>query len=151
LVVALTRAAGLSGSDTELSKAEMMKLAESVLNRGDAARGERIFRSQQQSCATCHAIGGVGGHVGPDLTSIGASAQLDYLIESVYYPNKEIKDGFHSTLIETRDGEELAGIKCARTTANWSCARRRPGGDHRQKPDRQPQSGRFAHAIGADR
>jgi putative heme-binding domain-containing protein len=110
LVVALTRAAGLSGSEAELSKREIMKLAESVLNGGDAARGERIYRSQQQSCATCHAIGGVGGHVGPDLTSIGASAQLDYLIESVYYPNKEIKDGFHSVLVETRDGEEMAGI-----------------------------------------
>jgi putative heme-binding domain-containing protein len=110
LVVALTRAAGLSGGEAELSKGEIMKLAEAVLNGGDAARGERIFRTQQQSCATCHAIGGVGGHVGPDLTSIGASAQLDYLIESVYYPNKEIKDGFHSCLVETRDGEEMAGI-----------------------------------------
>ena len=87
-----------------------MKLAESVLNHGDAARGERLFRSQQQSCVTCHAIGGVGGHVGPDLTSIGASVQVDYLIESVYYPNKQIKDGFQSCLIETRDGEEMAGI-----------------------------------------
>jgi len=110
LVVALTRAAGLSGGETELSKGEIMKLAEAVLNHGDAARGERIFRTQQQSCVTCHAIGGVGGHVGPDLTSIGASAQVDYLIESVYYPNKEIKDGFHASLVETRDGEEMAGI-----------------------------------------
>jgi len=110
LVVALIRAAGLQGGEAELSKAELMKMAESVRKNGDAARGERIFRSQQQSCATCHAIGGVGGHVGPDLTSIGASAQLDYLIDSVYYPNKEIKDGFQSCLIETRDGEELAGI-----------------------------------------
>jgi putative heme-binding domain-containing protein len=110
LVVALNRAGGLSGSDTELTKSEMMKLVETVLNHGDPARGERIFRSQQQSCATCHAIGGVGGHVGPDLTSIGASSPLDYLIESVYYPNKQIKDGYHSTLVETKEGEEMSGI-----------------------------------------
>jgi putative heme-binding domain-containing protein len=110
LVLALTRAAGWQGGETELSKAEMTKLAESVRSVGDPARGERIFRSQQQNCATCHAIGGVGGHVGPDLTSLGASAQVDYLIESVYYPNKQIKDGFQSCLVETRAGEELAGI-----------------------------------------
>jgi putative heme-binding domain-containing protein len=110
LVVALTRASGLQGAEAELSKAEIMKLAESVLNNGDPARGERIFRTPQQSCITCHAIGGVGGHVGPDLSSIGASAQVDYLIDSVYYPNKEIKDGFQSCLLETRDGEEVAGI-----------------------------------------
>jgi len=110
LVLALTRAAGLQGGEVELSKTEIAKLADSALAQGDAARGERIFRTQQQSCATCHAIGGVGGHVGPDLTSIGASAQPDYLIESVYYPNKQIKDGFQSCLVETREGEEMAGI-----------------------------------------
>jgi len=110
LVLALNRAAGLSGTEAELSKADITKLVEAAQKRGDPVRGERIFRSQQQSCATCHAIGGVGGHVGPDLTSIGASAQVDYLIESVYYPNKEIKDGFQSCLIETRDGEEMSGI-----------------------------------------
>ncbi len=110
LVVALTRAAGLQGGDAELNKLEIMRLAENVLNHGDPARGERLFRSQQQSCATCHAIGGVGGHVGPDLTSIGASAQPDYLIESVYYPNKEIKDGYQSVQVTTHDGEDTAGI-----------------------------------------
>ncbi|HZV35937.1 MAG TPA: hypothetical protein VFB72_15280, partial [Verrucomicrobiae bacterium] len=51
-----------------------------------------------------------GGKVGPDLTSIGASAQPDYLVESVIYPNRKIKEGYHSVLVETKDGEELAGI-----------------------------------------
>jgi len=58
----------------------------------------------------CHAIGGVGGKVGPDLTSIGASAPMDYLVESVFYPNRKIKEGYHSTMIETKDGAEFAGI-----------------------------------------
>ncbi|HZM03373.1 MAG TPA: PVC-type heme-binding CxxCH protein [Candidatus Saccharimonadales bacterium] len=110
LIVALTRAAGLEGKESTLTSAEIAKLGEAVLKRGKAARGERVFRRPQQSCTTCHSIGGIGGKVGPDLTSIGASSPLDYLIESVLYPNKEIKDGFHSYLIETTDGEELSGI-----------------------------------------
>jgi putative heme-binding domain-containing protein len=110
LVVALTRAAGLQGKEATLTHGEILKLAEGVAKRGNAARGERIFRSAQQSCTSCHSVGGVGGQVGPDLTSIGASSQLDYLIESVLYPNKEIKDGYHSYLIETTDDENLAGI-----------------------------------------
>jgi putative heme-binding domain-containing protein len=110
LVVALTRAAGLQGKESTLTKEEIAKLADAVLKRGNAARGERIFRRPQQSCTSCHSVGGVGGQVGPDLTSIGASSQLDYLIESVLYPNKEIKDGFHSYLIETTDDEDLTGI-----------------------------------------
>jgi putative heme-binding domain-containing protein len=110
LVVALTRAAGLQGAEAALTPAEVKKLGETVLKSGDAARGERIFRRPQQSCASCHSIGGVGGKVGPDLTSIGASAPIDYLIDSVLYPNKDIKDGYQSYLIETTDGDELSGI-----------------------------------------
>jgi putative heme-binding domain-containing protein len=110
LVVALTRAAGLHGGETTLTAAEIKKLGEMALKSGDPIRGERIFRSPQQSCVTCHSIGGVGGKVGPDLTSVGTSSPIDYLVESVLYPNKEIKDGFQAYLIETTDGEELSGI-----------------------------------------
>ncbi|HEY3915547.1 MAG TPA: PVC-type heme-binding CxxCH protein [Verrucomicrobiae bacterium] len=110
LILALTRAAGLQGHDTELTRKEMTRLVDAVAKNGDPARGERIFRSSQQNCISCHAIGGVGGHVGPDLTSIGASAQPDYLIDSVLYPNKDIKEGFQAFLIDTKDGEATAGI-----------------------------------------
>lgn len=110
LVVALTRAAALQGSETTLTAAEVKKLAEAVLSHGDAARGERIFRSAQQSCMSCHSIGGVGAKVGPDLTSVGASSPIDYLITSVLYPNKDIKDGYQAYLIETTDDEQLSGI-----------------------------------------
>jgi putative heme-binding domain-containing protein len=110
LLMALNRAAGLQGKETTLTAAEIKKLGASALSSGDATRGERIFRRSQQSCLSCHSIGGVGGHVGPDLTSIGASSPIDYLIESVLYPNKEIKDGFQAYAIETSDGETYSGI-----------------------------------------
>jgi putative heme-binding domain-containing protein len=110
LVLALTRSAGLQGRETELTKLEMTRLVEAVAKHGDPARGERIFRRPQQNCLSCHAIGGVGGHVGPDLTSVGASAQPDYLIDSVLYPNKDIKEGFQAFLIDTKDGDAVSGI-----------------------------------------
>ncbi len=110
LVLALERGADLESEGLGLTDAEMKQLAARALREGDPARGEMVFRRKEIGCVTCHAIGGVGGKVGPDLTSIGASAQADYLIESVFYPNRKIKEGFHSTLIETRDGEELSGI-----------------------------------------
>ena len=52
----------------------MGSLVSDVLDRGDAARGEAIFRRVEQACLKCHAIAGAGGRVGPDLVSIGASA-----------------------------------------------------------------------------
>ena len=48
--------------------------------------------------------------VGPDLTSIGASAPLDYLVESTYYPNRKIKEGYHSLVVETKDNQVLFGM-----------------------------------------
>jgi len=110
LVWALTRGADLESEAQTLSAAELMELASRVVKEGDAARGEMIFRRKDMACVTCHAIGGIGGKVGPDLTSIGASAQVDYLIESILYPNRKIKEGYHSVIVETKDGMDLSGV-----------------------------------------
>ncbi len=110
LVVALTRGADLESAGLGLTDAEMKEIGVRAAHKGNAARGEAIFRRKDISCLSCHAIGGAGGKVGPDLTSIGASAPVDYLIESVFYPNRKIKEGYHSILIETKDGDELSGI-----------------------------------------
>jgi putative heme-binding domain-containing protein len=110
LVMALTRSAGLHGKETTLTAAEVKAMGQRALKDGDPARGELIFRRPQESCTSCHSIGGAGGKVGPDLTSIGASSPIDYLVESVLYPNKEIKEGFQSVSIATTEGEMLTGI-----------------------------------------
>lgn len=110
LIVALTRGADLESEGLGLTDAEMKQIAIRVGTEGDAAKGETIFRRKDIGCVNCHAIGGVGGKVGPDLTSIGASAQVDYLIESVFYPNRKIKEGYHTVLVETKDGDDYSGI-----------------------------------------
>ncbi|HRX81771.1 MAG TPA: c-type cytochrome, partial [Pirellulaceae bacterium] len=61
-------------------------------------------------CAKCHAIGGAGGRVGPDLISVGASAQVDYLVQSLLTPNSKLKENFHSLVIATDDGRIVTGI-----------------------------------------
>ncbi len=76
---------------------------------GDPDRGERVYRRPALACIACHAIGGVGGAIGPDMTSIGSSAPLDYLIESVIAPNAKIKEGYHSIRIQTTDGRSVSG------------------------------------------
>ena len=59
----------------------------------------------------CHAIGGVGGRVGPGLESIGASAPVDYLLDSILEPDKAIKENYHSLVVATIDGRILSGLK----------------------------------------
>jgi putative heme-binding domain-containing protein len=110
LVQVLMQLAGLTVSDKQLTPAELQALAQEALAKGDAARGENIYRRAELGCITCHAIGGAGGKVGPDMTSIGASAPPDYLVESLLYPNAKIKEGYHSVLITTKDDQEFSGI-----------------------------------------
>jgi len=110
LVQALIKSAGLTLSEAQLTPEELQTIARQALAVGDAARGERIYRRPELACLACHAIGGAGGKVGPDLTSIGASAPTDYLVESVLYPSAKIKEGYHSVIITTKDQQELSGM-----------------------------------------
>jgi putative heme-binding domain-containing protein len=110
LVLALTRGSGIDEGEVSLTEAELKQLVADVTRKGDPVRGEAIYRRKDLSCVPCHAIGGSGGKVGPDMTSIGASAPIDYLVESVWFPNKKIKEGYHAVSVETKDGEEYSGV-----------------------------------------
>jgi putative heme-binding domain-containing protein len=115
LAEALTKAGGLTNPVRVLSAKQMEELVTEVGKRGDAARGEAVYRRKDQTCLKCHAIAGAGGLVGPDLVSIGASAQVDYLIESLLQPNKAIKEGYHSLVVTTKKAQIITGIKVRQT------------------------------------
>jgi putative heme-binding domain-containing protein len=107
LLEALRKQSGATGGGP--AKDSIQRLVALATEKGDAARGELIYRRPAVACATCHSIGGAGGKVGPDMTSIGASAPLDYLIESVLLPGAKVKEGYHAVIIETRDGRTIMG------------------------------------------
>ncbi len=111
LVAALQKAGDLAAQKRELTKMELDSMVADVQKLGNAARGEALYRRADMQCLKCHAVGGAGGQVGPDLVSIGASAPIDYLIESLLIPNKAVKEGFHSLRVETGDGKVHIGIK----------------------------------------
>jgi putative heme-binding domain-containing protein len=64
---------------------------------------------------TCHAIGGAGGKVGPELGTIGASAPLDYIIESVLAPAAKVKEGYNAISLTVKDGTAVAGVLARET------------------------------------
>src|SRR5205807_5924929 len=109
LVLAITRAGGLVEESQNLTEDELHRIAYNVPH-GDPLKGERVYRRKELGCVTCHSIGGAGGKVGPDMTSLGASAVVDYIVESVIAPNKKVKEGFNSIQLTTKDGQDLAGI-----------------------------------------
>jgi len=89
---------------------------------GDPAAGERLFFGKEK-CASCHMVRGQGGHLGPDLSRVGAARSLAYLTESIREPDKDLSLGYldpnnhygapleYDTVIAvTRDGERITGI-----------------------------------------
>jgi putative heme-binding domain-containing protein len=115
LVEELTRAGNLSALTRTLTPKQMEQMVADVARLGNPARGEVVFRRKDQLCLQCHAIGGAGGLVGPDLGSIGASAPVDYLVESLLLPNKAVKENYHSLLVSTSTGRQYTGIKVRQT------------------------------------
>lgn len=111
LADALTKAGGLGTARKEPSAEEVKGYVADVLKTGDPIRGEAVFRRRDLQCLACHGVGGSGGQVGPDLTSIGASAQPDYLVESLLIPNKAVKEGFHAIRVVTVDEKVHLGVK----------------------------------------
>jgi len=110
LVDALTKAGSLGGARKPPTPDEVKAIVADI-EKADAARGEIIFRRKELQCMACHGIGGAGGQVGPDMTSIGASAQRDYLVESMLIPNKAVKEGFNAIRVVTLDDKVYLGIK----------------------------------------
>ncbi len=88
-------------------------LLDEIRERGDARRGEAIYRRPALKCIECHAIGGAGGQVGPDMSSLGGASQLDSIVDSLVLPNKAVKENYHSLVVVTRQGEVVTGIPIA--------------------------------------
>ena len=115
LVVAFAKAGGLAADTTALTGEVIKDLTAKAVASGDPVRGEFVFRRAELACMTCHSIGGAGGKVGPDITSIGASAPVDYLVESLLLPSAKIKEGYSAVNIETKDGQSLTGTLARET------------------------------------
>jgi putative heme-binding domain-containing protein len=108
-MAALQLSGKLKSMSQQPSSADMAKLIERVRTEGNPHRGETVYRQADLQCIACHAIGGVGSPIGPDLVSIGASAPVDYLITSLLNPNDKIKEGYHTTLVSEKNGNAHTG------------------------------------------
>jgi putative heme-binding domain-containing protein len=110
LAAILQSARGQAGQRRKLDTAEVQRLIKLVQSQADPVRGEAVFRRAELGCMQCHALGGAGGKVGPDLSGIGTSAQLDYLIESIVLPGKVVREGYTTAHVITTDGRALSGV-----------------------------------------
>jgi cytochrome c551/c552 len=58
-------------------------------------------------CGACHVIAGQAGAVGPDLSSIGATRDSDYLRRAILDPNAEVAEGYPPNLMPATYGSQF--------------------------------------------
>ena len=80
------------------------------LKDGDVRRGQVVFNSEKTACSTCHAIGYLGGTLGPDLTRIGQVRTERDLLESVLYPSASFVRSYEPVIVTTKSGDEYSGV-----------------------------------------
>jgi putative heme-binding domain-containing protein len=80
------------------------------LKDGDVVRGQAIFNSPKAVCSSCHAIGYLGGDVGPDLTRIGQIRSERDLLEAIVYPSASFVRSYESVRVLTKDGDDHNGV-----------------------------------------
>jgi putative membrane-bound dehydrogenase-like protein len=82
----------------------------SAMTGGDVRRGQAVFHSQKAACASCHAIGYLGGKVGPDLTRIGGIRNERDLLESIVFPSASFVRSYEPLLVATTSGKVFSGV-----------------------------------------
>jgi putative heme-binding domain-containing protein len=88
----------------------MAAFREALMTGGDARRGQQVvIQNPAAQCQRCHAIGGGGAEVGPNLTKIAGTLTREQLLESLIEPNKRIAPGFGTVGITLRNGQRVDG------------------------------------------
>lgn len=97
----------------EMSVAQQREQLQSLLASlpaGDVRRGQQVFHSEKAACYACHAMGYLGGNIGPDLTRIGGIRQDRDLLESILYPSASFVRSYEPVNVVTTSGVVITGL-----------------------------------------
>jgi putative membrane-bound dehydrogenase-like protein len=101
----------------ESDQAARLAALRPLLARGDTRQGREVFFGTRATCSTCHTVFTEGGHVGPDLSKIGAVRTGRDLLEAIVFPSASFARGFEPYVVATHDGRVFHGL-IARETAD---------------------------------
>jgi putative heme-binding domain-containing protein len=96
-------------ADAAQQTARLEQLLTSLAS-GDIRRGQAVFNSSKAACSTCHAVGYLGGKVGPDLTRIGTIRNERDLLEAIVFPNASFVRSYEPVVVATKEGRIFNGV-----------------------------------------
>lgn len=93
---------------TETSRGYLAKIAAAqAAGGGDPGAGGEVYAN---NCASCHAIKGKGGKIGPALSGI-AGKGVRFIEDSILRPAKTITPGFETWALTDKAGRRTIGLK----------------------------------------
>lgn len=107
---ALRKAGSIQAVGLEMSREEKDQLIKDAIASGNQYRGRTIYRRKDLLCATCHRNNGIGGLIGPDLTTVGSYMTPNSILESLLNPNTDIKQGYETVIVTKTNGEVVGGL-----------------------------------------
>ncbi|MDF1863020.1 MAG: DUF1080 domain-containing protein [Verrucomicrobiales bacterium] len=76
--------------------------------KADFEKGRSLFHAT--SCGACHRLDGLGGDIGPDLTTIPNKFDTNYVLEAIINPSKDISDQYSMFEVTLKDGTVTTGL-----------------------------------------
>ena len=112
----LRKAGNIKAIGLNLDKEDKEKLIEDAIANGQNSHGRQIYRSKKLLCGSCHRIRNEGGLSGPDLSTVGTYMTPNSILESILNPNSDIKQGYETVIITTKDGDIQSGLLHRKTS-----------------------------------
>ena len=114
----LIEAVEASGSEKNIAQLDPLKATgntveafQETLNGGNWREGRDFFnKNSTGQCVRCHAVGGLGGKVGPELDNIGNVLSREELLEAIINPSKRLAPGFGTVTVTLKDGQVVTGL-----------------------------------------
>lgn len=79
-----------------------------AMKKGSFENGRSLFHAI--GCAACHRFAGLGGDIGPDITSTRTKFSTEYVLESILDPGSVISDQYGSFTVTLKSGEMHTGL-----------------------------------------
>jgi putative heme-binding domain-containing protein len=123
LVATPAAAAEPAGLAEALAREGVAAVAAAAAAAGDPARGAVLFHTQQLTCTKCHAAGGGGAALGPDLAGprrnaaggLSGKAVTEHLVESLLAPSAWIAPDHRAVTVVTSAGRSVTGLVARET------------------------------------
>lgn len=109
LLAVLNAKRGVQTGAPAYSPDKVAAIVASVEEKGNATAGKEIFHRAELTCVACHQLKGVGGILGPSLDTVGAGLPLDLIVESVLWPDRQLKEGYFALSVSTKTGDVYLG------------------------------------------